>query len=279
MSEPVSELPIDQIIVGARIRKDPGDVQALADSIAAVGLLQAVAVTPGRKLIAGARRLEAVKSLGWKSIPVRFVGGLDDARLALEAERDENTCRKSLTTSEAVAIGLALEELERPKAKERQAQAGPAEGKGKKVSGSGNLPEPLKGRTRDKIGETVGMSGRNYEKAKAVVKAAEADPLLKPVVAEMDRTGNVHRANAKVREHQASLEGKPDAAARHHGTPDVDELLDLTGRLRKLLGRRPDWAALTRHTGSSKRGALIRALTELIPALEGVLRTFEEAST
>jgi hypothetical protein len=65
-------------------------------------------------------------------------------------------------TREAVALGLALEALERPKAKARQAKAGPATGKGKKRSASGKLPEPI-GDTRDAVGRGVGMSGKTYE--------------------------------------------------------------------------------------------------------------------
>src|SRR5262249_55670909 len=62
----------------------------------------------------------------------------------------------------------------------------------------GNLPPTDSGKTRDKAAETVGMSGRTYEKAKAVVEAAEKDPTLKPVVEEMDRTGKVDPAYRKV---------------------------------------------------------------------------------
>lgn len=41
-------------------------------------------------------------------------------RALLEAERDENTCRLDMKPSEKVALGLALEELERPKAEARE---------------------------------------------------------------------------------------------------------------------------------------------------------------
>ena len=52
-------------------------------------------------MVAGRRRLEACKSLGWDEVPVRIV---DTDRL-LEAERDENTVRKAFLPSEMVAIG------------------------------------------------------------------------------------------------------------------------------------------------------------------------------
>jgi hypothetical protein len=96
--------------------------------------------------------------------------------LALQAERDENGCRRDFAPSEAVALGAKLEPLEAERAKERQTMAGPADGSGRKESGSGKFPEALKGQTRDRIADSLGMSGRTYEKAKRVVRAAEEDP-------------------------------------------------------------------------------------------------------
>ena len=63
-----------------------------------------------------------MRKLGWEYVPVHRVGGLDDTLKQLRAERDENTCRKDFTPSEAVAIGKAIEDLEKPKARERHVQ-------------------------------------------------------------------------------------------------------------------------------------------------------------
>jgi hypothetical protein len=41
-----------------------------------------------------------------------------------------------------------------------KAKAGPKTGKGAKANGSGKLPEALNGKTRDKVGAAVGMSGK-----------------------------------------------------------------------------------------------------------------------
>lgn len=104
-----------------------------------------------------------------------MVSSLADVLRALKAERDENTCRKDFALSEAVALGLSLEEFEKKAAKERQAKAGPAEGKGRKPSGSEKFAEPV-GRALDKVGEAVGMSRITYQRAKAVVQAAKDAP-------------------------------------------------------------------------------------------------------
>jgi len=76
------------------------------------------------------------------------------------------------SASEAVAMGAALEELERKEAKGRQRAGGKAGGEkagrgrpAEKVSD--NLSETYGHiRTRDRVGAAVGMSGKHYEKAK-----------------------------------------------------------------------------------------------------------------
>jgi ParB-like chromosome segregation protein Spo0J len=198
---------VAEIEVGPRHRQDMGDIAALAASIADVGLLQPLVVDPDGRLIAGRRRLEAVRELKWTVVPVIITDRLDDAIKLLKAERDENTCRKDFTPSEAVTIGAAIEKLEKGKAQERK-NASRAK-KGEKVGaqqGGGNLPPPSggKGKTRDKVAEAVGMSGRTYEKAKAVVAAAEKDPELAEAVREMDATGKVDGAYKKVKQKQAA---------------------------------------------------------------------------
>lgn len=180
--------PLDRIHVGNRYRKDIGDITELAASISRIGLLQPIVVRNDGLLVAGLRRLEAVKLLKWDSVPVCVIDLEEIAR----GERDENIIRKNFLPSEAVAIARALEPIEREAARQRQASAGPVKGKGAKVTGCGKLPEPVAGKTRDKVARYCGMSGRTMEKAKAVVEAAEADPeRFGKLAQDMDRTGRV----------------------------------------------------------------------------------------
>src|SRR3990167_5914477 len=109
-------LPLTGIVVGRRFREDMGDIASLAASIADVGLLHPIVVTPDGRLIAGTRRLEACRSLGWEEVPVTTIL-LDDL---LRGEYAENSERKALAPTEAVAIGRALEERVRELAKQRQ---------------------------------------------------------------------------------------------------------------------------------------------------------------
>ena len=71
-----TNIPIEDVIVEERIRKDLGDIQGLAKNIREIGLLNPITVRKvkdGYKLLAGHRRLQACKSLGWKEIPARIL--------------------------------------------------------------------------------------------------------------------------------------------------------------------------------------------------------------
>jgi len=153
------KLGLDEIKVNGRHRKELGDIDGLAESMGRA-LLHPVVITEDHKLIAGERRIAAARKLGWKEIEVRIVRSLNDALSLLLAERDENTCRKKFTPSEAVAVGESLEAIEKPKAKERKAQAkGEPRGKKKAGDSGGKLP-PEKTRDRVATGVEGGGGGR-----------------------------------------------------------------------------------------------------------------------
>lgn len=185
---------IDKIVVTDRHRADLGDVSDLAASIALHGLLHPIVVTTEGRLIAGERRLAACRSLGWTDVKVTFIEGVTDAADLLRMERDENTCRKEMTPSECVALGRALEELERPKAREAQSNAGRAAAAA--LNGKAASVPPNESRqkfdTREVVAPAVGMSTATYSRAKQLVTAAEnGDEKAAEQVAEMDRTGKV----------------------------------------------------------------------------------------
>jgi hypothetical protein len=155
-----------------------GDIDGLAASMAELGLLQEIGVRPDGLLIWGERRFLAAKLLGWTEIPVNVV----DLDSVVRGEFAENACRKDFTPSELVAIGKEVERTERERAKQRKAHEGRP----------GKLPERQTGDARDKVAARLGVSGRHYEKAKAVVAAAEAEPQkYGGLLADMDRTGRV----------------------------------------------------------------------------------------
>jgi len=101
------DVKISDIKIGARHRKDFGDIAALADSIKENGLLQPIGVTHENTLIFGARRLKAVSEiLGWKTIPCSVL----DITSIVIGEHAENEIRKGFTPSERDAIRRAIEE-------------------------------------------------------------------------------------------------------------------------------------------------------------------------
>jgi len=182
----MSTMPVDAIRVGKRYRQHLGDIGALAASIAEHGLLHPIVVTSEGLLVAGERRLAAVRALGWATVPVTIVDPAD----LLRAESDENTVRQDFTPSEAVAIADAL----RPAVSVRAP--------GRPPKNCGKLPQFPERKTRDVVAAAVGMSGRTLDKAGAVVEAAEADPELGDLVEVMDRTGKVDAAFRALRRRQ-----------------------------------------------------------------------------
>ena len=184
----VVNVPVAEISVHQRSRKDMGDIESLATSIDDLGLLQPVVVDSEKRLISGERRLRACKSLKRDTIPAHVITTVDEAVDRLKAERDENTCRKPFAPSEAVALGQQLEKLEAKAAKARQGTRTDLQEK----QLSGKLPRSTE-KARDKVGASVGMSGRNYEKAKAVIESGN-----ETAIALMDDTGKIDRAYREV---------------------------------------------------------------------------------
>jgi ParB family chromosome partitioning protein len=69
------------------------------NSIKKYGLLHPVIIDPEYNLIAGHRRLESAKQLGWTSIDV-VIAECEDDILKLEIELEENLQRKNLSQDE-----------------------------------------------------------------------------------------------------------------------------------------------------------------------------------
>lgn len=179
---PVERVGIDWIRVEGRHRKDLGDLSSLAQSMKDNGLINPVTVTPTGILLAGGRRIAAARMLGWSHIEAHVVDTFDDAARALLIERDENTERKAMAPSELVALGRALEELERPRAQERRRLAGmlsAAKRTGRPIDGLSSSSDEEKLNTEATVASALGVSQGTYYRAKIVVNAA-TDPERTP---------------------------------------------------------------------------------------------------
>jgi len=167
----MNKTKIADIKVTQRIRKEIGKIDELATNIQRFGLLNPITVMKEEngelRLLAGLRRLRAVESLGWIEIAVHTVAPTD-AEDALRIEISENEQREPFTFSEKMDFARLLEEIEQAKAKERMAIGG----KGGMGEGKDHGPYLSGKQSRDAIGEKIGISGRQYDRAKYIVENA-----------------------------------------------------------------------------------------------------------
>lgn len=105
------ERAVDSIWAGHRHREDFGDLDALVASIDRDGLLQPITITPDGMLICGARRLAAIRRLGWKTVNVWVRSGISTTLGLLLAEQDDNLLHKPLTRTEEATLYAELKTL------------------------------------------------------------------------------------------------------------------------------------------------------------------------
>ena len=153
-------IDIEKIKVTDRIRKDFGDIQELADDIEENGLINPPVITPDTyELVAGERRLRAMKLLGYKQIEVRPMA-VKDAEHQLNLEISENETRKDFSKKERIDYARRLERIESLKAKERIEN-------GKSLDPSQNSDG---GRTDDIVANKLNIGSRDtYRKEKFIV--------------------------------------------------------------------------------------------------------------
>ena len=107
------QVKIDTIVIKKRIRQDLGDLGSLMDSLRVHGQLNPIIINRKSELIAGHRRLESAKRLGWKSINVVILDREDEEK-ELELELEENVQRKELTADEVTEALSRLEKIRNP---------------------------------------------------------------------------------------------------------------------------------------------------------------------
>ncbi|MDR2576163.1 MAG: ParB N-terminal domain-containing protein [Treponema sp.] len=107
------QVPVKDIIVRKRIRKNLGDISILAESLKRHGQISPIVISKKNVLIAGGRRLEAAKSLGWRTInAVILENSTELSRLELEIE--ENTQRRDFSMDELADATKKLYRLQNP---------------------------------------------------------------------------------------------------------------------------------------------------------------------
>jgi ParB family chromosome partitioning protein len=104
------QVPIDDIVVKRRIRTDMGNIEALAESLKKFGQISPIVITGKNVLVAGGRRLEAAKSLGWHTINA-VIADIPAGLSPLEYEIEENLQRRDFSPEETAVASQKLYKL------------------------------------------------------------------------------------------------------------------------------------------------------------------------
>jgi len=151
------------------------DLTDLQRSIAEVGLLHPITVDRAHRLLAGRRRLEACKALGWITIPANVVT-LDELHSTL-VTLEENLTQLPLTEL-ARALQLARQkeiyEALNPETRSARTKGGP--GRGKKTNDTVSLV------FADKTAKALGTSRRTVERSVKLGK--KLDPKAAELIAD-----------------------------------------------------------------------------------------------
>lgn len=214
---------VDSIIVGARHRTDLGDLDELAASIAQHGLLQPLTVTLDGVLVCGARRLAAIKQLGWRTVGVWVRSGISDQLGHLLAEQDDDKLHKALSPVEAADLYQEIKTLMAEDAARRMGAGQFSDKYQPRWNGSGKFPEPLDtptGETREQAAAMIPGAPSYKTLDKIAYLRQIADDLDQPAelraqaaheVEQVNAGGPVHPAYARIRE--AVEQARSDDAA------------------------------------------------------------------
>jgi DNA modification methylase len=157
-------VPLRDIKRGARVRSEMGDIDALAHSIKTFGLIQPIVLTPDLTLIAGGRRLEALRRLNYAVLThgTEFIWNSEADDLLLKGmELEENLKRKALAWPEEIASKRKLFQIMQ---KIHGVNKGFGAGKSRAHDGFSMR------RLAEMLGESISNTSRDLELANYVVK-------------------------------------------------------------------------------------------------------------
>ena len=201
-------LRLDELVIHDRLRTDLGDLDGLVTSIALVGLLQPLVVTSGNELIAGRRRLEALRTLGYPTVEVRDIGELSTVdRLRAELASDSESkplnaiehARAIVRLADAIEAGLAPPTAEN--------------------SPNGGRPRALTGQ----VAEQLGISERTLQRSRQHVAAVEKHPDLARLTqaGALDEALRLERKQASEQEFEARADQRREEAVQRY--PELDD--------------------------------------------------------
>lgn len=176
------ELRVDDVDPDSHREEPAFNLTELAVSIAELGVIRPISLTPEGKVLSGGRRLVACRELGLSHIPAVTVLNLPEASERLAADLVEETGQLAMMAGEKVSVGRMLEELPRP--------------------------EGL-GEARTYIAAALGVGGRTWEMLRAIVEAVEAEELPSEVLDEIDRTNRAKPVYERLKRQRDGTEPPP----------------------------------------------------------------------
>lgn len=253
----------------------------LVDSVLKSGILIPLLITQADEIIAGHRRHDAAQQLELTSVPVVVFQSNDE--LDIREALIESNRQRTKTTEQMAREAQTLLEIERERAKRREVA-------GRKIDPGENLPkgqEAVKGRARDVVGKKLGISGKQVEKAVAVVEKIdqlEADGQKDE--AEEIRTelnnGSIHAAHQKAtKPTQAPAPfpaPRPPDAERERMTDRLDKLMAKVLRLKTVEAQQGwirDYAFMFWHN-RKKMANLLSNLERFRDVLDEWIRCIQE---
>ena len=183
MGYETQRIPISSVLVSTRIRKDTGDIEALATDLQKHGLINPITVMDCQngqyQLIAGLRRLKAAKLIQMTELRATVLSPME-AEEMLEIEIAENEQRLNFTTAERLEYAERIKAIEQAKARERMSLHARDGYRNEENQGKRVCAYPEKGQSRDQIATKVGFtSSRQMERAGII---ADKRPELLPKI-------------------------------------------------------------------------------------------------
>jgi ParB family chromosome partitioning protein len=282
------ERATDSIWCGRRHREDFGDLDRLVKSIHREGMLQPITISPDGMLICGARRLNAIRQLGWKTVNVWVRSGISTPLGQLLAEQDDNLLHKPLTAIEEATLYRELKTVMAEDATRRQvASRFTPNGENPRSDGGAESAPPWNetgGKTREQAAFMV-TGKASYSRLEEINRLQTiADDPTQPETVRQVAAGElasitagapVHPALQRVSAHQAlteldTLAADPaqPAGIRDSATAGAARVRELEGTARAADLERLAQAALERakaatiRKGTAPVGSHLRAVSE-----------------
>ena len=150
-------------------KREHGNIESLKQSIAEVGLINPLTINESGSLLAGRRRYQAVKELGWTEVEVTILPVNGDQLKAFRVAIDENLKRKPLTDPEVATTIKEYDEMKRKLEGEAPEQGGRPKTDNDVIS---------YGWSQRKTAEDLGISQPAVVKAIKIATAIEEYPEL-----------------------------------------------------------------------------------------------------